>query len=196
VYWDPVAEVYVRRGGRFADLIVAHEYRLTRPEENLAYLADYRRDPDTWNRALAELRRAVVDNPENELSWQGLAQEYGAAGPSALEQRLEALTRAITILAGMQAAGRLHGQRAEVFLQLGRIEEAKAAAETALRLDGDLLAPRYVLVSVAERRGAWEEALEQLRSILTHLQPEDPEAGDVRRRFEAAERNARGERSK
>ncbi len=128
VYWDPVAEVYVRRGGRFADLIAAHEYRLTRPEANLAYLAAYRGDPDTWTRALAELRRTVADNPENELAWQGLAQEYGAAGPSALVQRLEALTRATIILTGMWATGRLHGERADALLRLGRVEEAKVAA--------------------------------------------------------------------
>jgi len=194
VYWDPVAEVYVRRGGRFADLIAAHEYRLTRPEANLAYLAAYRRDPDTWARALAELRRAVADNPENELAWQGLAKEYGAAGPSALEQRLEALSRATAILAGMRATGRLHGERADALLRLGRVEEAKVAAQTALRLDGDLLLPRYVLAAVAERRGAWAEARHQLRTILTYLQPDDPEAQTVRRRLEAAEGNLRWER--
>jgi tetratricopeptide (TPR) repeat protein len=193
VYWDPVAEVYVRRGGRFADLIAAHEYRLTRPETNLAYLAAYRRDPDTWARALAELRRAVADNPENELAWQGLAQEYGAAGPSVLPLRLEALSRATTILAGMRAAGRLHGERADVLLQLGRVEEARAAALAALRLDGDLLLPRYVLAAAAEQRGAWEEARDQLRAILSRLGPDDPEAVGIRARLDAAERKVRGE---
>jgi len=193
VYWDPVAEVYVRRGGRFADLIAAREYRLTRPETNLAYLAAYRRDPDAWARALAELRRAVADNPENELAWQGLAQEYGAAGPSVLPLRLEALSRATTILAGMRAAGRLHGERADVLLRLGRVEEARAAALTALRLDGDLLLPRYVLAAVAEQRGAWQEARDQLRAILTSLPPDDPEVQRIRKRFETAGRNLRGE---
>jgi tetratricopeptide (TPR) repeat protein len=193
VYWDPVAEVYVRRGGRFTDLIPAHEYRLTRAETNLAYLAAYRRDPDAWAWALAELRRAVSDNPENELAWQGLAQEYGAAGPSALPLRLEALSRSTAILAGMRAAGRLHGERADVLLQLGRVEEAKAAAQTALRLDGDLLLPRYVLAAVAERRGAWAEARDQLRAILTSLPPGDPEAQRIRGRLETAEGNVRGE---
>ncbi|HWT78217.1 MAG TPA: hypothetical protein VN648_05370, partial [Candidatus Methylomirabilis sp.] len=93
VYWDPIAEIYLRRRGRFADLIAAHEYRLTSPETNLTYLAAYRRDPDTWAQAIAELRRAVADNPENELAWQGLAEEYGAAGPTAAGLRLDALTR-------------------------------------------------------------------------------------------------------
>ncbi len=193
VYWDPVAEVYVRRGGRFADLIAAHEYRLTRPETNLAYLAAYRRDPDAWARALAELRRAVADNPENELAWQGLAQEYGAAGPSVLPLRLEALSRATTILAGMRAAGRLHGERADVLLQLGRVEEARAAALAALRLDGDLLLPRYVLAAAAEQRGAWEEARDQLRAILTSLPPDDPEVQRIRGRLETAEGHVHGE---
>ncbi|MFI5340975.1 MAG: tetratricopeptide repeat protein [Candidatus Methylomirabilales bacterium] len=196
VYWDPVAEVYVRRGGRFANLIAEHEYRLTRSEANLAYLAAYRRDADTWAQALAELRRAVADNPENELAWQGLAQEYGAAGPSALEQRLEALSRAIAVLAGNPATGRLHAEQADALLQLGRVDEAKGAAQTALRLDGDLLLPRYVLAAVAERRGVWAEARDQLCSILTALPPDDPEAGSVRRRLEAAERRVRGERTR
>ncbi len=34
-----------------------------------------------------ELQRAVDDNPENVLAWQGLAQEYGAAGPAAAPGR-------------------------------------------------------------------------------------------------------------
>jgi tetratricopeptide (TPR) repeat protein len=193
VYWDPVAEVYVRRGGRFADLIAAHEYPLTRPETNLAYLAAYRRDPDAWARALAELRRAVADNPENELAWQGLAQEYGAAGPSVLPLRLEALSRAITVLTGNPATGRLHAERADVLLQLGRVEEARAAALAALRLDGDLLLPRYVLAAAAEQRGAWEEARDQLRAILTSLPPDDPEVQRIRGRLETAEGHVHGE---
>jgi len=193
VYWDPVAEVYVRRGGRFAGLIAAHEYRLTRPEANLAYLAAYRRDPDTWAQALAELRRAVADDPENELAWQGLAQEYGAAGPSALEQRLEALTRATIILAGMRATGRLHAEQAEVLLQLGRYREAEAAARQALRLDSELRLPRWVLAAVAEHRGAWTEARDRLRDLLPRLEPDHPMAPLVRQHLEAAERHVRGE---
>jgi len=193
VYWDPVAEVYVRRGGRFADLIAAHEYRLTHSDTDLAYLAEYRRDPGLWARAVAELRRAVADNPENELAWQGLAQEYGVAGRVALGQRLEALTRAIAVLANNPATGRLHAERAETLLELGRSDEAKAEAQRALQLDGDLLLPRYVLAAVAERHGAWADAREQLRTILTYLKPDDPEAQRIRERLETAEGNVRGE---
>jgi len=193
VYWDPLAEVYVRRGGRYADLIAMHEYRLTHPETNLTYLAAYRRDPATWARALTELRRAVEDNRENVMAWLGLAQEYRAAGPAAVEQRLEALTHAQALLAGTPLLGTVHAERADALLRLGRVEEAKVAARTALRLDGDLLLPRYILAAVAERRGAWAEARDQLRTILTYLRPDDPEAGNVRRRLEAAERNAGGE---
>ncbi|HWT77708.1 MAG TPA: hypothetical protein VN648_02775 [Candidatus Methylomirabilis sp.] len=193
VYWDAVAEVYVRRGGRYADLIATHEYQLTHPETNLAYLAAYRRDPATWARALTELRRAVEDNQENVMAWLGLAQEHRAAGPVAAEQRLEALTRAQALLAGTPFLGRVHAERADTLLQLGRVEEAKMAAQMALRLDGDLLLPRYILAAVAERRGAWAEARDQLRTILTYLRPDDPGADNVRRRLDAAERNVGGE---
>jgi tetratricopeptide (TPR) repeat protein len=196
VYWDAVAEVYVRKGRRFADLITTHEYRLTRPEIDLTYLEEYRRDPDTWVGALAELRRAVADNPENELAWQGLAQEYGAAGPSALEQRLDALSHAVTVLAGNPATGRFHAERAEALLQVGRVEEAKVAAQTALRLDGDLLLARYVLATVAERRAAWAEARNQLQSTLARLKPSDPRAPQIRERLEAAERHLNGDISR
>ncbi len=196
VYWDPIAEVYVRRGERYADLIATHEYRLTRSEAELSYLVAYRRDPETWARALTELRRAVADNPENAMAWLGLAQEYRAAGPAAVEQRLEALTHAQALLAGTPLLGRVHADRAEALLQLGRLDESKAEAQKALRLDGELLPPRNVLAAVAERSSSWEEARDQLRIILTHLQPDDPKAGDVRRRLDAAERNARGERGK
>jgi tetratricopeptide (TPR) repeat protein len=191
VYWDPVAEVFVRRNERYAAFIAAHEYRLTRSEADLSYLAAYRREPETWNRALAELRRAVLDNPRNELAWQGLAQEYGVAGPAALEQRLEALTRAIAVLANNPATGRLHAQQAEALLQSGRYEEAEAAARQALRLDSELLLPRWVLAAVAEHRGAWTEARDRLRDLLPRLGPDHPMAPRVRQQLEAAERRTR-----
>jgi len=196
VYWDPVAEVYLRKGGRYADVIVDHEYRLTRPIDDLSYLAAYRRDSATWTRAIAELRRAVVDNPENVQAWMSLAQEYGDAGPSARGQRLEALTHATTVLAGNPATGRLHAERAEILLRLGRAEEAMVAAHEALSLDGDLLLPWDVLAAVAERRGAWAEARDQLRMILAGLRPDDGEAQDIGRRLEAAERNLQAEGSR
>jgi hypothetical protein len=196
VYWDPVAEVFVRRGERYATFIAAHEYRLTRSEADLSYLAGYRREPETWNRALAELRRAAQDNPQNELAWQGLAQEYGVEGRVALEQRLEALTRAIAVLAGNPATGRLHAERAETLLELGRSDEAKAEAQRALQLDGDLLLPRYVLAGVAERRGAWAEARDELRTILFRLEPGSAEVQTIQRRLETAERNLNSGTSK
>lgn len=187
VYWDPVAEVFLRRGGRHAKLIGESEYRLTRPDEDLSYLAAYRRDPEMWSRALAELQRAVVDNPDNEMAWQGLAQEYGAAGPSRLEHRLEALTRALALLIGNPATGRLHAERAQVLLQLGRLEEARIAAHMALRRDGELAVPRIVLASVAERRNAWVEARDELQRVLERLGPDHPEAALIRGRLEAVE---------
>ncbi|MBI2080111.1 MAG: tetratricopeptide repeat protein [candidate division NC10 bacterium] len=191
VYWDPVAEVFVRRGGRHADLIADHEYRLTDPTADLRYLAAYRRDPDTWDRALTELRRAVADNPGNELAWLGLAQEYRAAGPTALEHRLEALARALALLPRAPVTSGLHAERAEALLQLGRFDEATVAAEEALRLDGELLSPRWVLASAAERRGAWAEARDQLRTILARLGPDHPETHIIRGRLESVERNLR-----
>jgi tetratricopeptide (TPR) repeat protein len=196
VYWDPLAEVYVRRGGRFANLIAEHEYRLTGPETDLQYLVEYRRDPNEWGRALTELRRAVADNAENELAWQGLAQEYGAAGPQASAQRLDALTRSLALLEGNPATGRLHGERAETLFQLGRVEEAKAEAQQALQLDDALLPPRYVLAAAAERSGGWTEARDQLRTILKWLQPGDPEVQRIRDRLDIAERNLREQRGR
>jgi tetratricopeptide (TPR) repeat protein len=192
VYWDRVAQVFVRRGGRYANLIADHEYRLTRPAADLGYLDAYRRDPEVWGRALTELRRAVAENPENALAWLGLAQMYRAGGPSALEDRLEALTRAASLLiAGGPAAGLLEGERAETLLRLGRFDEAKAAAQKALLMDRGLVFPRWILVYVAERRGAWAEARYQLRTILAGLEPGHPEADVIRRRLEAVERNLR-----
>lgn len=193
VYWDPVAEVFIRRGERYAAFIAAHEYRLTHSEADLSYLAAYRRNPETWNRALSELRRAVLDDPRNELAWQGLAQEYGVAGPAALEQRLEALTRAIAVLANNPATGRLHAEQAEALLQSGRFGEAEAAARQALRLDSELLLSRWVLAAVAEHREAWTEARDRLRDLLPRLGPDHPMAPRVRQHLEAAERHVRGE---
>ncbi len=191
VYWDPVAEVYVRRGGPYADLVLRHEYRLTRAEPDLSYLVAYRRDPETWGRALAELRRAAADNPANGMAWLALAQEYGAIGPSAADQRLEALTRLARLAAGSVLIGRVHAERADALLQLGRLDEATLAAQQALRLYGELILPRLVLASVAERHGAWAEARDQLRTILAKLGPADSRMNDVRGRLEAVEQRLR-----
>jgi len=193
VYWDSVAEVFVRREGRYADLVGAHEYRLTGPAADTGYLAEYRRDLEIWSRAVAELRRAVADNPQNLMAWLGLAQEYRAAGPAAAGQRLEALARAATLSNGAPILARIQAERAEALFQLGRFDEATTAAHTALRMDGKLLLARLLLASVAERRGNWAEARDQLRTILRYVQPDNLEAGDLRRRLEAAEQNARRE---
>lgn len=187
VYWDPVAEVYIRRGGPHEDLLATHEYRLTGPAVDTGYLAMYRRHPEVWERALAELRRAVAENPGNLMAWLGLAQEYRAAGPAALERRLEALTHAATLMAGAPAIGRVHAERAEALLQLGRLDEARTAAQMALRQDRRLVLPRIVLATVAERHGAWGEAREELRRVLELLGPQHPEASVIRGRLEAVE---------
>jgi len=191
VYWDPVAEVYVRRGGPHGDLVATHEYRLTGPTDDTGYLVAYRRDPEIWARALVELRRAVGENPENLMAWLGLAQEYRAVGPAAAEQRLEALTRAAALMARTPGLGRVHAEWAEALLQLGRLDEAKAEAQKALQLQRDLLLPRSVLAAVAERRGAWAEARDHLRRILANLEPGDARVPGIRERLEEAGRRLR-----
>jgi len=194
VYWDAVAEVYVRRGGRHAELAASREYRWTRSETDLVYLAAYRHKRELWTQAMGELRRAVAENPENELAWQGLAQEYGAAGPTYFREQLDALDRALAILVDNPATGRLHAERAETLLQLGRLDEARIAAQMALRQDGTLLLPRVVLASVAERRGAWAEARDELRWILERMGPDHREVPSIRHRLEAVEQRLDGER--
>jgi len=187
VYWDAVAEVFVRRGARYANLIATQEYRLTGPEPNTGYLAAYRRDPKTWGRALEELRRAVQENPENTMAWLGLAQEYQVAGPEALVQRLEALSHAAALLAGKPAEGRARAELAEVLLQFGRDQDAAAAARDALRADKGLLLPHWILASVAERSGSWREARGRLRTLLERMEPGHPMIPAVRERLEEVE---------
>ena len=195
VYWDTVAEVFVQRGSRFASLIEQHEYRLTHTEFDLEYLAAYRGDAGLHAQAMRELRRAVAENPENTLAWEGLAQEYAVMGPSAREQRLEALTRATTLLRGIPGVAGLHSQRAAALLDLGRLEEAVAAARQALQADGSLLPPRQVLAAAAERQENWLEARNQLREILRRLDPNDPERQSLQIQLETAERRLRNARS-
>jgi tetratricopeptide (TPR) repeat protein len=184
VYWDPVAEVFLRRGGRYADLVGKHEYQLTRAEPDLSYLVAYRRDPKRWGRAMAELQRAVSDNPANGMAWLALAQEYRAAGPAAAEQRLEAITRAAALMGRAPGLGRVHAERAEALLELGRLDEAKTAAQMALRLQRDLLLPHSVLAAVAEHRSAWTEARDHLGRILANLDPDDARVPGIRERLE------------
>jgi tetratricopeptide (TPR) repeat protein len=191
VYWDPVAEVYVRRQGRYAELAAAREYRWTRSETDLTYLAAYRRDRTVWFEAMAELQRTVAENLGNELAWQGLAQEYRAAGPAYLQVQLEALDRTLAILVDNPATGRLHAERGEALLALGRLDEAEAAARQTLQLDAQLLLPRWVLALTAESRGAWREARDQLRDLQRRLDPSDGRQGMLQERLAAVERRLR-----
>jgi len=191
VYWDPVAEVYVRRQGRYAQLATVREYRWTRSETDLTYLASYRRDRSTWLQAIAELQRAVAEDPGNELAWQGLAQEYRAAGPAYVRAQLEALDRALAILVDNPATGRLHAERAEALLTVGRLNEAEAAARQALQLDAQLLLPRWVLALTAEGRGALREARDQLQDLQRRLDPSDGRQGMLQEHLAAVERRLR-----
>lgn len=52
--------------------------------------------------------------------------------------------------------------------------------------------PRSVLAAVAERRGAWTEARDQLRSLLASLEPGDPREPEIRQRLEAVEQRLGG----
>jgi tetratricopeptide (TPR) repeat protein len=196
VYWDPVAEIYLRRDGKFARLIAEREYRLTGSTPDIGYLSAYRRDAQSRVRAIAELRRATEDNPENEIAWQALAQEYAAIGGEAAGARLHALERVLKLLAGNPAAGRFHAERAEALLQLGRPTEAEAAAREALRVDGSLLLPRWVLAGVAEGRGAWEEADEQLRTLTDLIDANHPMLPRVRERLDSLERRLQAQGAK
>jgi tetratricopeptide (TPR) repeat protein len=196
VYWGAVAEVYVRRQGRYAEFAAAREYRWTRSETDLTYLAAYRRDRIRWAQAMAELQRAAAENPGNELAWQGLAQEYRAAGPASAQAQLEALERALAILVDNPATGRLQAERGEALLMLGRLSEATVASRQALRLDRRLLLPRWVLALSAEGRGAWAEAGEHLRDLQGRLEPSDRRQPMVRDRLAAVERRLRGEATK
>jgi hypothetical protein len=188
VYWDQTAEVFVRRDGRFAALAAAREYQLTRAGDDSQYLMAYRGLRQMWERAVAELRRAVEDNPENSMAWLGLAQEYRAAGPGAAGERLEALRQAEALLPGSPATGRILAEQAEALLHLGRLAEAEAAARRALWVQEDQLLSRSVLAAVAETRGEWPQAREQLQAILDRLPPGDPRIPGVRERLTAAER--------
>jgi tetratricopeptide (TPR) repeat protein len=187
VYWDAVAEVFVRRNARYADFIARQEYRLTGPRADTGYLAAYRRDPETRALALEELRRAVQENAQNTMAWLGLAQEYQAAGPEALAQRVDALTHAVALLAERPTEGRARAELAEALLQMGRNGDAAAAAREALRADKTLLLPYWVLAAVAEWEGSWSEARDQLRILLQRIEADHPMAPAVRERLQFVE---------
>jgi hypothetical protein len=187
VYWDPVAEILVRRNARYADLIARHEYRLTGPRADTNYLASYRRDPETRARVLDELRRAARENPQNTMAWLGLAQEHQAAGPAMLAERVDALSHAVPLLVGKPMEGRARAELAEAFLQMGRNAAAAAAAQDALRADKTLLLPYWVLATVAERSGSLGDARDQLRTLLRHITADHPMAPAVRARLQAVE---------
>jgi cytochrome c-type biogenesis protein CcmH/NrfG len=82
-------------------------------------------------------------------------------------------------------------EQSEALLQVGRAEEAAAMARRALRMQSDLLLPRSVLASVAERQGRWTEARDHLAAILGRLPAGDPRLASVRASLDRAERKLR-----
>jgi tetratricopeptide (TPR) repeat protein len=187
VYWDAVAEIFLRRTAKYTEFIGEKEYRLTGPRADTSYLSAYRRDPALWELAMEELRRAARENPQNTMAWLALAQEYQAAGPEALSKRVEALRNAVPLLDGKPMEGRAQAELAEALLQSGRDREAAFAARDALRADKDMLLPHWVLASVAERHGAWSDAQDHLRTLLRRMTPDHPMGSAVRERLRALE---------
>jgi cytochrome c-type biogenesis protein CcmH/NrfG len=86
----------------------------------------------------------------------------------------------------------VRAERAEALLQLGRLDEATAAARESLRLYGDQILPHWVLALIAERRGAWQEARDEFQTILARLEPGDARVPAVRSRLNTVERNLNG----
>jgi len=61
VYWDDVALVYLRRGGRWAAVIERDEYRYVKPANGVAGIARLLGDPARATAARAELSRNVAE---------------------------------------------------------------------------------------------------------------------------------------
>jgi cytochrome c-type biogenesis protein CcmH/NrfG len=83
-------------------------------------------------------------------------------------------------------------EQARLLLATGRGEEAAAAAARALQLDSGALGARWVLASVAEWRGAWSDAREELRALLAAMPAEHPDADTIRERLAELERRLEG----
>jgi hypothetical protein len=150
IYWDDVASVYVRRDGANAGLAASREFRLTRYASDLSYLLALARDPDLFQAAAGELRRAVREDDGNLVAGLSLAVLLKARGQD-LEEALEALE-------AVQRHGLRYAKtfawKAEILASLGRGAAAEAAARDALRRDPANATARYVLANLQARAGA------------------------------------------
>ena len=150
IYWDDVASVYARRDGVNAGLIASHELHATHFADDLSYLSGLAYDPDSFQAAAGELRRAVREDGTNLAAGVSLAYLLKARGQD--------LEEALDVLRVAQRGGFRHptaiAWKAEILARLGRGAAAEAAARSALRMDPANVTARFVLADLRARAGA------------------------------------------
>ncbi|MEE9614687.1 MAG: tetratricopeptide repeat protein [Thermodesulfobacteriota bacterium] len=137
IYWDRVAVVYARRNSVNEGIIKKFEYRYARPNEmNPAYLGRYLPDHDKTMGALAELKRNLSINPDNEEARLSLAFLYYGLGRP--EEELKEMLKVVEINPRLAFA---HSALGELYMQRGDREKAGEEFERALGIDpGDRVA--------------------------------------------------------
>jgi tetratricopeptide (TPR) repeat protein len=123
VYWDDVALVYLRRGGRHAAVIARDEYRHVRPANGAAGIARARNDPRRVSGVLADLERNVRET--------GSSTAWLLAGYMA--QRPEQAVAAFGLVRDHARLFEAYQGQAAAYVQQKDFQSALAAYEQALR---------------------------------------------------------------
>ena len=119
--------------------------------------------------AVIQLRRAVEKDPKNALAWGAICQILGGHGDKmnelagVYEERLRVQP---------EAAPHLHAALGDIYMALGKQEEAERHLRLALEADPTQLMPSHVLGSLLLNQGLYDEALAVL-SKAAAINPQD-----------------------
>jgi Flp pilus assembly protein TadD len=159
VYWDDACLIYVRRSPKFADVVSSCQYRFLNPA-----FQDMSVPADSFN---AELNQKLVRNPE-QTAPHLLASNYWFAR----HDMARALEHLKIVMNKKPRDGSLYNNLGNIYLRLGRIEDAVGSYKKAVSLDVNMGLAYCNWGYVMETKGEIEMARE-LYLIATRVTPGD-----------------------
>jgi serine/threonine protein kinase/Flp pilus assembly protein TadD len=142
------------------------------PPSTLALLGGALREVGASDQAVALLRQARQQHPDDFWINHELALALEFSRPSRLEESIRYYTAAVSLRPDSGAA---HVNLGAALTEMGQLDDAVAELREALRLDSDFPAAHKDLGIALTAKGQFDEAITECREVL-RLRPDDPVA--------------------
>ncbi len=144
VYFDEIAVIYARRNGKNEEVIRQKEIKTVQPLQLSVYLDAILKDPEKQNRFLEEMNTNLREHPSAYRDHLVLGIFAIKRGPAFFPQAIQEFQQAAALDPEYAPA---YFNLGNVFMQLGRISEARQAFEKALELtDSPVAAQQLSLI--------------------------------------------------